>query len=441
LTSKSFVHDPIHGTIEIPNVLNGLLKEKSVRRMQFIRQLGLKAFIDFPNAIHTRYSHVLGVMHLTGRVVDKLYQLETTSGRTETAQTLFDNKNNLMAAGLLHDIGHGPFSHVLDFFLEEHCNIDHEQKGKEFIEKFSWLDDRGLNVKKIQKMIEGKHPLRFINDIITGPLDCDKLDYLLRDSYHVGLRYSFDLNYFINNYRILGENISKLENCEVGLVDSNDSIKTAEIFILIWKNMYDLVYYINDSRIAEKMLEKAIILKNESDKSFVNCFKEPDRYVDMDDEKLLNILEKDENFSAKLVKSIRNNEIYSEIFSKDIRSIEPYFEGGIYTKFLDELDNNSNKVADKLSKILCEESKSGQYYIICDFVKSRKPKSIHINNYTDEGEPVELSTRSDIIRAIKEETTLKIYINNSIKNGLTCNEIEKFIKCSVNEYFDSKYAK
>ncbi len=437
MTSKNFIHDPIHGTIEIPSVLSGLLKEKSVRRMQFIRQLGLKAFIDFPNAIHTRYSHVLGVMHLTGRVVDKLCQLETSNGRTDTAQTLSDNKNNLMAAGLLHDIGHGPFSHVLDYFLEEYCKIDHEKKGKEFIEEFSWLEDRGLNIKKIQQIIEGKHPLRFINDIITGPLDCDKLDYLLRDSYHVGLRYSFDLNYFINNYRILGENISKLENCEVGLVDSIDSIKTAEIFILIWKNMYDLVYYVKDSRIAEKMLEKAIILKNESDKDFVNCFNESNHYIELDDEKLLNTLEKDENSSSQLVKSIRNNEIYIEVFNKNIKSIESYFDEGNCTKFLNELDNNSNKVADKLSNILCDKSNSSKYYIICDFIKSRKPKSIHINGtYTNEEEPIELSTTSDIIRAIKEETTLKIYINNSLKPKLSNNEIEKLIKYGVNEYFD-----
>ena len=151
MTSKNFIHDPIHGTTEVPEVLFPLLKEKSVRRMQFIRQLGLKAFIDFRNAIHTRYSHVVGVMHLTGKVTDRLSDLQNSENNTDIAQTFTDNKNNLMGAGLLHDIGHGPFSHVSDYFLKEYCKSDHEKKASSFIEKFGCLETRGLNIKKSKK--------------------------------------------------------------------------------------------------------------------------------------------------------------------------------------------------------------------------------------------------------------------------------------------------
>ena len=118
--------------------------------MQFIRQLGLKAFIDFPNAIHTRYFHVAGVMHLTGKATYRLSDLNSENN-TDIAQTLTDNKNNLMGAGLLHDIGRGPFSHVLDYFLTEYCKSDHEKKASSFIEKFGFLESRGLNIKKSKK--------------------------------------------------------------------------------------------------------------------------------------------------------------------------------------------------------------------------------------------------------------------------------------------------
>ena len=73
LSAESYVPDPIHGSIEMPSWLINISKERSVRRMMFIRQLGLKAYVDYPGAIHTRYSHVQGVMHLAGRVVDLLY--------------------------------------------------------------------------------------------------------------------------------------------------------------------------------------------------------------------------------------------------------------------------------------------------------------------------------------------------------------------------------
>ena len=170
MTSKNFIHDLIHGTIEVPEALFPLLKEKSVRRMRFIRQPGLKAFIDFPNAIHTRYSHVVGVMHLTGKVTDRLSDLQNSENNTNIAQTLTDNKNNLMGAGQLHNIGHGPFSHVLDYFLKEYCKSDHEKKASSFIEKFGFLESRGLNIKKIQEIIVGKLPFFSEVDTTSAPV-------------------------------------------------------------------------------------------------------------------------------------------------------------------------------------------------------------------------------------------------------------------------------
>ncbi len=118
--------DPIHGRIEIPSWLTRIDRNPSVRRMMFIRQLGLKAYIDFPGAIHTRYLHGLGAMHLAGKISDLLAEKEKEKGHTSTAENLRDSKNTLMAAGFLHDIGHGPFSHAVDHAMHTISGRSHE---------------------------------------------------------------------------------------------------------------------------------------------------------------------------------------------------------------------------------------------------------------------------------------------------------------------------
>src|SRR5215472_17090588 len=117
MARKPVTLDPIHGRIEIPDWLAKAEQIPAVRRMMSIRQLGLKAYVDFPGAIHTRYSHGLGVMHLAGKIGDLLEKKGTDEAHS-IAQNLRDNKGELMAAGFLHDIGHGPFSHAVDFCLK-----------------------------------------------------------------------------------------------------------------------------------------------------------------------------------------------------------------------------------------------------------------------------------------------------------------------------------
>ena len=224
--------------------------------MIFNRQLGLKAYIDYPGAIHTRYSHALGVMHLAGKIVDILSELESNKGLPEIPENLQANKNNIMAAGFLHDIGHGPFSHVVDFVLNKYGDKSHENMAYEIIKKLPELENHGITIGKVNDIIINKHDYPFTRQIVNGPIDADKLDYLLRDVYHVGLKYSLDFEHFIRNFRVLGKDRSNLKQCDLGLSCSPEAIVSAEIFVVIWKSMYELVYQIKNSRIAEKMMEK-----------------------------------------------------------------------------------------------------------------------------------------------------------------------------------------
>ena len=209
-----YVPDPIQGTIELPLWLVGIKDEPAIRRMMFIRQLGLKAYMDFPGAIHTRYSHALGTMHLAGRMTEMISEKMVKKGKHSVAKNLKDNLNNIMAAGFLHDIGHAPFSHAADYILKRITNKSHEQLSEDIIRNKipAEIEDWGINKNSVIQLIQTKaHRNPFLGQIINGPLDSDKLDYLLRDAYHVGLKYSFDLNHFLRSYVVIGEEgISRL---------------------------------------------------------------------------------------------------------------------------------------------------------------------------------------------------------------------------------------
>jgi uncharacterized protein len=238
--------DPIAGKIELPPWLVKIKEEPAIRRMLFIRQLGLKAYIDFPGAIHTRYSHALGAMYLAKKTTDVLIQKMNEKGKSLVENCLVTNRETLIAAGFLHDIAHGPFSHAVDFAMRKISGKTHEDLAKDIILDILPPDIANLiNEQQVIKLIQGKHDYPFLSQIISGPIDIDRLDYLLRDAYHVGLKYSFDLDYFLSSYTILGDQ-ECLKKCKLGIENSTQATVTTELFLVIWKSMYDLVYLVED---------------------------------------------------------------------------------------------------------------------------------------------------------------------------------------------------
>ena len=185
--------DPIHGSIKMPLWLVAINDEPAIRRMMFIRQLGLKSSIDFPGAIHTRYSHCIGTMFLAKKILTTLREKAEGEDK-ELVDLLDENENTVMAAGFLHDIGHGPFSHVLDYPLKKIAKTKHEAVGSLIItSKLKLLEKKhAIPLESVCEIINKQHQHRFLSEIINGPLDADKLDYILRDSYHIGLRFAID---------------------------------------------------------------------------------------------------------------------------------------------------------------------------------------------------------------------------------------------------------
>ncbi|MEM3584770.1 MAG: HD domain-containing protein [Nitrososphaerales archaeon] len=408
---KFYVIDPIHGAIDIPPFIAQIFNEKAIRRMMFIRQLGLKAYIDFPGAIHTRYSHALGVMHLAQKLTDLLKE----SGNEDIRSILEGSKNAIISAGFLHDLGHGPFSHVGDYVLEKVANKTHVEMTEEIIrDKFEeYFIKSTINMDSVINIIKGKFDYPFVHQIIDSQIDVDRLDYLLRDAYFVGLKYSFDLDKFVREIKIIGEDYNP-EECELGLKNTPEAIVTTEIFFIIRRSMYQLVYNIKDSRIAEKMLEKALILECEKGNSELKeYFTNIEKFVNLNDEFLLEYLEKNGNsFSKNIVEDIRRTRLYEEIKSYDLSELTGIIKEDMYP---------NDKTAHTLSEKLCEKLTLDPFKIIVDIIRIDKPKDVHLEPKEEGEELKSIGDVSKIIHAIDDVIMFKIYVDPTVKKDKNLN--------------------
>lgn len=433
MNNRHAIIDPIHGKIEMPQWLVRVKDEPPIRRMMNIKQLGLEAFIDFPGAIHTRYLHSLGTMFLAGKLVDLLVSKERSrkNGRRGLVENLKNNRNSLLAAGFFHDIGHGPFSHVMDYVLEKEFKRDHESVTTEIVKYFKdELEGDSIPTNHVNKIITRKHRYPFLWGMINGPLDVDKVDYVLRDSYHVGLKYSFDLEHFFDQIAILGDT-DELTRCELGLEKGLKPIVCAELFLLLWKSMYDLVYFVQSSRIAEKMLEKAILCAVRNECEIKDDIQDIDKYLELDEPKLISRLRESGSFPQEIAEGLKTASLYFPTFNNELEGFDTN------TRFLKDLQASENAVSDKISQDLSTlASTRKEYLIICDIIKAKIPKAIHTDEKDKDGQPYELKQKSEIVRAISQPRIfVKVYIHPTLSKRKKFFK-EKFIKGKIQKALD-----
>ncbi len=199
------IRDPLHGFIRTDDLETALLQSRPLQRLRFIRQLGF-TYLIFPGAEHGRFSHVLGTMHLAGRVYDGL--AGKSDGLLPTAASSRERRL-VRTAALLHDIGHAPFSHSAEDLFEG--GIDHEDMARRLIatpevsEIFARHGD-GLDGEAVCRVLakQGSAVERLLSEIITSELDVDKMDYLRRDSLYCGVQYgSYDLERLIDTLTLI----------------------------------------------------------------------------------------------------------------------------------------------------------------------------------------------------------------------------------------------
>jgi len=262
------ITDTVHGTLRLEPLALGLLETLEIQRLNSIRQLGL-TYLVFPGANHSRVEHVLGVSHVAGEMARAL-------GLPE------DERKLVQAAGLLHDVGHGPFSHTLEHVLSRELAVDHMDLTQRIITGdddnvsgedraefpdvpriHEVLDEHGVAPKAVAALIRGpaargasllapggpKEARRYLASIIHSPMDADQIDYLMRDAHYTGAAHGM-----IDFPRILQTLV--VHRGELGL--DRKGLPALEGMLVARALMYSSVYFHKTVRIAEQMVARAV---------------------------------------------------------------------------------------------------------------------------------------------------------------------------------------
>lgn len=257
--------DPIHNFIRVYEAERKIIDSPIFQRLRRIRQLS-GAHLTYPGAQHSRFEHSLGVMHVAGQAASALKEKGLLSS---------EQIQDIRIAALLHDVGHGPFSHLFEEVLQTKKKISHEEIGKRLIlhsEIGDILDKNGINKKHVTKLAFGDSRYRFVNEIISGSLSADMMDYLQRDGYFTGAEHAK-----IDHQRI----IRSLDVYKSKLALDRSALYSFESMILSRYQMFKAVYFHKTVRSAEVMMLEAIRLADdECGFTALNL----DNYVKMTDE-------------------------------------------------------------------------------------------------------------------------------------------------------------
>ncbi len=371
------IHDAVHGSIKVEEPLLSLLETPEVQRMSNIRQLGLN-YLVFPGANHTRLEHSLGVSHLAG-IIGKNLNLKD------------DEIILLRIAGLLHDIGHAPFSHTLENYIIDKTGKNHMEIGneiikgkldivaKDFMERKridEILNESGIDVSTITNIIYSKHNYPqstlfqeekdekfYLKSIISGDLDADQLDYLMRDSHYTGVGYGvIDLPRILNTM-MLRKNM---------IVYDKKGIEALESVIVARALMYSSVYFHKTARIAETMLLRAVEHAN----------MDPLDIIKMNDSELVSALMERNGYPREIALRIK----YRKLFKKVLI-----------------MENYGEKInVRKMEREIAETANIPEGYVIIDYPSYVSETRMNLDAYIFDGNKItSLNEVSKIVRALK----------------------------------------
>jgi HD superfamily phosphohydrolase len=233
LNSKKIINDPVHGFINIPGgTVFSIISHPWFQRLTRIRQLGM-TYLVYPGALHTRFHHTLGAMHLMNQAVETLRW---------KGHTITDNEAEAAClAILMHDIGHGPFSHALEHLLAS--GVSHENLSALFMARLN--TQTGGKLDEAIHIFNNTHPKKFLHQLVSSQLDVDRLDYLSRDSFFTG----------VSEGVISSDRIIKMMDVHDGnLVVESKGIYSIEKFITARRLMYWQVYLHKTVLSAEQLL-------------------------------------------------------------------------------------------------------------------------------------------------------------------------------------------
>lgn len=234
---RKIINDPVYGFITIPNeLIFDVMEHPWFQRLRRIKQLGLTQLV-YPGALHTRFHHAIGAMHLMQQAIESL--------RMKGQRISDEEANGVLLAILLHDIGHGPYSHALEHSIVK--ELDHEELSLLFIKELNREFDNKLEI--ALAIFIDQYPKKFLHRLVASQLDMDRLDYLKRDSFFTGVSEGV-----ISTDRII--KMLNVSNDE--LVVEAKGIYSIEKFIIARRLMYWQVYFHKTVLSAEQMIIKLL---------------------------------------------------------------------------------------------------------------------------------------------------------------------------------------
>jgi len=357
------IRDAIHGTIRVDDLSQEILDTAEMQRLRGVRQLGF-TYLVYPSATHTRFEHSLGSYYLAGKL----------------SRYLNLNKNDaqkVKMAALLHDIGHGPFSHISELVVNDFINVAHEEKSCEIIKKSIITDilkKHDFNVVEITDIIHGKRaPL---GNIVSSDIDVDRMDYLVRDAYYTGAAYGIiDLDRLIIT--------SSIHNRKLCI--NEDGLHAVEALVFARYLMYPAVYHHHTTRIADSMFSAAV----------VECLKEGvfsiDELYSMDDIELISRLRLMTTLSGEMMQRLEHRKLYKRAV---VLSRDEFGQG--YKKLLDLKGDKLEALQTELTEAC--DLKHGE--VLLDI-----PKQVYAKEATAKilykGKPTPIEEISPLLKALR----------------------------------------
>jgi len=316
---RKVIRDPLHGYIELDELACSIIDTVEMQRLRRIRQLGF-SYLVYPGANHTRFEHSLGTYHLMNVLLDRLGMAR-------------DADEELIVASLIHDVGHGPYSHVTEPLIQKFTGASHEDIGyvlstdgkvkerdsepsaptiAEVVEAYR------LDRRKIQSYIKGERTgnrtSRDISRILNGEIDVDKMDYLVRDSYYTGVAYGV-----VDNMRL----IQGLDFFNGELVITDKGILPAEYLLFSRFLMHPTVYNHHTSRIAQLMFLSAL-------EAFINAECESESELKdkaaslrmMDDAEISTTLRNAEGYPKEMMTRINERRLFKRAIYAKINTLD-----------------------------------------------------------------------------------------------------------------------
>lgn len=408
-----FIRDTVHGNIRVDSYLLELLETPELQRLSGIRQLGF-SYLVFPGANHTRLEHSLGTCHVA-REICKSIGLDP------------EDAKKVAAVGLLHDVGHGPYSHTLENLFHGKFGFDHaaltqkiitgdysiipdcDMSGSQAVNQSrkpipEILEKYGIRPNSVARLVTGgceqdgidlfwrrKTPANYPAHIIHSALDADQIDYLLRDSHYTGVAYgTVDLDRLLQTMAVHNDQ----------LVIHEKGVSAVESLLVARALMYSSVYLHKTVRIAELMLSRSV--ENAIEEGSAN----PGDVWRMTDSELMSCLNASGSYGRDIALSLKYRNLFKKAYSKEV----------------DELDDDERKTIAALSDVkkrrkkeseLCSRAGIPDGYAIIDvpapelLLSEPRISKVDVRILTDDGKLKPFSSFSPLSDALRVRVTVK----------------------------------